>query len=170
MKGEIMEYIIVVERIRYTMKKDEVLLGLYVLALALRFNFEKKLYMATLFEYSLFKDVLVFKPEVAESFLKKRLALFEQAKLPYKLAYLPIEDNSETELEILVTQLESQTREFDEKFVFNNKLFVLFGFAEELSPILAKLKDNQLGDNWQEIKNEHIKKIISLGNFSSLGS
>jgi hypothetical protein len=170
MKGEEMEYVIVVERIRYTMKKDEVLLGLYVLALALRFNFEKKLYMETLFEYSFFKDVLVFKPEIAEGFLKKRLALFEQAKLSYKLAFLPIGNISETKLESLVTQLELQTREFDEKFLIGDKLFVLFGFAEELSPILAKFKDNQLGQNWQEIKNEQLKKIISLGDFSSVDS
>ncbi len=170
MKGNLMEYVIVIERIRYTMKKEEVLLGLYVLALALRFNLEKKLYMETMLEYSLFKNVLVFKPEIAEGFLKKRLTLFQQAKLSYKLAYLPIGNLSETQLESLVTGLELQTREFDDKFLIGDKLVVLFGFAEELSPILAKFKEKKLGDNWQEIKNEHIKKIISLGDFSFMGS
>ncbi len=168
MKAEKMEYVIVIERIRYTMKKDDTLLGLYVLALALRFSLEKKLYMETLLKYSFFKDVLVFKPEIAEGFLKKRIALFEQAKVPYKLADLPIGDLSETKLESLVKQLESQTREFDEQFLIGDKLFVLFSFTEELSPILAKFKDNELGENWQEIKNEQLKKIVSLGDFSSV--
>ena len=152
MKGEEMEYVIVIERIRYTMKKDDTLLSLYILALALRFSLEKKLYMETLLEYSFFKDVLVFKPEIAEEFLNKRIALFKQAKLPYKLACLEIGELSETRLESLVKLLESQTREFDEKFLIDNKLLVLFSFTEDLSPIIAKFQDNDLGENWQEIE------------------
>ncbi len=165
---DVVQHIIVVERIRYSMMTSEILLGLKIIALILRFFLEKRLYLESMREYSLFEDVLVFKPDIATNILRERIDLFERAQLPYKLAYVSIVGLTSELLETLAKQLHASTREFDEKFVIGEMFLILFSFAEEIGPVIQRLQGISPAENLKEIEDEELKQFISTGHFMSL--
>jgi hypothetical protein len=165
-----MQYIIVIERIRQTQITPETSHSLNITAIIIKFILEEQFYLAKNREnYSLFKNVMVFRPGVAERFLKERLELFTNANLPYKLTYWKLDELPE-DLEKVATRVHSASRHFDEQFVIGDKLFILFTFSEVFTPIQTRFKRYYSTIELKEVTNVNLKQLNSNDDFLSLGS
>ena len=154
---EKIRYLFVIEQIRSFMITKGTMDIIKVTAFITKIILETYTFSKEIQQYSLLPNIILFKPEFAPRILKERITFLEKMMIPYSLGYVPI--SKDTDIRGLARKLELSLRDLDEKYLIDNKLVILFIFAEYLTPIKERLKEQE-GIELREIKYEE----LSLGN------
>jgi hypothetical protein len=174
-------FIIVIERIRYTMQTANTKFSLKIMSILLRYIMERRLFLLSenIFDYSVVKGTVIYKPGVAEKLLAIRLKTLKKAEIPYQLAFLSLQEEASISFEELLSQdnlaeigkcIDKNFREADEKFFIGKKLFVLFPFAESFQPIQEKFKVCRYLMKLKKVSSEDTHHFMVNNNFNNMGS
>ncbi|MCI5221158.1 MAG: hypothetical protein D3924_00390 [Candidatus Electrothrix sp. AR4] len=191
-------YIIVIERIRYTMQTSETEFALKIMSLLLRYILERRLLLLSkkILDYSVVQETLIYKPGPAEKLLRIRLKMFKKAGVPYILAFLTLKEpsppqkqqrmqkklfmNTAVKEEIapevcrnlleLGKSIDTKFRVVDEKYFIDNKLFLLFTFADDFQSIYKKIETCSCLKDLKEVPGEGTQQIVGTGNFNNVGN
>jgi hypothetical protein len=128
----------------------------------LKILFEKRLYAQEMSEFSIFTDILVYKPEVSHKIIQERLTNYKKTNIPFKIGYIDI--SNQKNLEQLCKKIILYIRELDEIFILENKkLLILFSFTETIDPIRERLS-NEMNIQLKELSYEYIDKYMAIDN------
>ncbi|GEM_PF-6970330 len=157
---EKINFLILIERIRYVALNEDTLRQLKVAGFMVKLILERRLYAKEMAAYSLVPHIIVFKPQVAPKILKERLNFLKRMRISYKLAYFRLEQGKDIiEIATKLDELEATLREFDEKFVIGNRLILLLPFTEDLLPVKRRLKE-KIGLEIEELSDEHLQELM----------
>jgi len=155
-------YILVIEKIRFIMLNQENLNNIIITSYMLKILFEKRLYAQEMSEFSIFTDILVYKPEVSHKIIQERLTNYKKTNIPFKIGYIDI--SNQKNLEQLCKKIILYIRELDEIFILENKkLLILFSFTETIDPIRERLS-NEMNIQLKELSYEYIDKYMAIDN------
>jgi len=146
-------YIFVIEQIRSFMVTKETMDLIKVTVFITKIILETYTFSKEIQQYSVLPNIILFKPEFARRILKERITFLEKMMIPYSLGYVLI--SQDTDISELAKKLELCLRDLDEKYLIDNKLIILFIFAEYLSPIQKRLKEQE-GIELREINYEEL--------------
>jgi hypothetical protein len=128
----------------------------------LKVLFEKRLYAQEMSEFSIFTNILVYKPEVSHKIIKERLTNYKKTNIPFKIGYIDI--SHQENLEQFCKKIILYIRELDEIFILQNKkLLILFSFSETIDPIIERLR-KEMNIQLEELSYEHIDELMALNN------
>lgn len=154
---ERINFLILIEHIRYIALNEDTLRQLKVAGFMVKLILERRFYAKEMAAYSLVPHIVIFKPQIAAKVLKERLSFLKRVRIPYKLAYFRLEQRRD--IAEIATKLEATLREFDEKFVIGNQFILLLPFTEDLVPVKRRLKE-KIGLEIEELDYEHIQKLM----------
>ena len=154
---ERINFLILIEHIRYIALNEDTLRQLKVAGFMVKLILERRFYAREMAAYSLVPHIIVFKPQIAVKVLKERLSFLKRMRIPYKLAYFRLEQRRD--IAEIATKLEATLREFDEKFVIGNQFILLLPFTEDLVPVKRRLKE-KIGLEIEELDYEHLQKLM----------
>ena len=155
-------YILVIEKIRFIMLNQENLNNIIITSYMLKVLFEKRLYAQEMSEFSIFTNILVYKPEVSHKIIKERLTNYKKTNIPFKIGCIDI--SHQENLEQFCKKIILYIRELDEIFILQNKkLLILFSFSETIDPIIERLR-KEMNIQLEELSYEHIDELMALNN------
>lgn len=185
-KGQ--NFIVLIERIRYTMQTPDTQYSLKVISLLLQYIMEKRLTLLSdnIAKYSIARETIIYQPSIAKELLLLRLKMFATTEVSYKLTFLECTEpdvasageqrgcaacdaqlmESCNNLTKLGKFIDEHFRETDEKFLIGNRLFLLFPFADDFQSILKKAHLCSWLKELKEISDEDAHHIMVKGDFN----
>lgn len=130
--------VVVIERIRFIMLTARSAMSLKALSLLVQGIFERRFQREELQAMSATRGALVFDAPTTRRLLPKRIAFFEEAKIPYRA--LELTPASVADLEPAAAKMEQALRVLDEMYLCGGKLLAILLFTEHTAPVLARLR------------------------------
>ncbi len=156
------QYFLVIERIRFVMINPKTHIKLNVVSLIVKMIFERKLYSSTLKGMSISKKVVIFHEEFSQKILVERIQFFNNTEIDYRVVAvkfldIPLEDREE-----FFGKLDITTRMFDEKFLLDGQIIIVFSFAKEIIPVIKRISKITIHpDDVREMEKDELAKLLS---------